>query len=249
MTHKPTPTAVTPPKQPKKRAWVWAIIAIVGFTLIFMVGGSLLGRLFGPLGEFISQSTENSDYADRFAAYKQVNKTFTIGETMKFGPVDVTATTVTQNFQPSAEELAYIETVYAKDPERSYPRYDANATDTQYVQARFTIQYDASRKDQQRILFNEMDPFTATFNGAKLNDTYSLVYWIDNVAQPQYRSSGETVKLIEEGKPLEVVYLFKIPTKSEGIFALTNEAYSRTSSIVGTEGMPTTEFTYTLALW
>ncbi len=252
-----------PTKQPapaKKPIGLLVGLSIGGavLVLLFFIAGiaSVVGSRgfsFGELGNFISSVNKgikaSSDYPDRVAAYEAVNKTFTVGQTMQYGPLDIKAKVISQNFKPSPEELAYIDKIYAKESQKSRQEYYLDDNTAQYVQARFTVQYVAARDGQDNITFDDFDPFLSRLNMAKLNNTYPLVYWIKDVAQPRTLLSDNAIETIKEGDPIEFVYLFKVPAATEGKLTLNVSAYTSVSPIVGTEGMPRKQFTYSLALW
>lgn len=222
-------------------------IAVISTATVIIVGSiNGLPQLAGIISTVSDSAQKNSDYGERVAAYEAKNKTFSVGQTMQYGPVDVTAVGVVRNYQPSAEVIAYLDKRYegdSADQDRGY-----SLANGEYVYVTVKASYDASREGADRVTFDSSN-FVEMLNGAQLDDASALMYWVGDTAQPLGRLDTSIVKTIKAGGEHQLTYLYKIPAGSTAT-PLTYDVgyYTRVSSIVGTEGMPTKLATYSLAL-
>lgn len=241
-----TQAPLSAPPTPKK-PWL-LLIGILVILALFVVGA--LAALNG-IGKLFSGVGANGNYVEKFAAYQQVNKKFTIGQTMEFGSLDITATSVSRNMAPSAEELAYLQQRMTQKASKDYYGSFGSLDDlnTQYVQIRLTATYNATRDTHKAVIFSDIDPFENAVNAVDLNGVAPLLYWVNGVVQPYYRPGDTVIAQLKTGQPVELTYLYKVPPVTEGVATATVTAFRKTSSIVGTEGMPREDITYSLQLW
>ena len=153
----------TTPLSSKKSKKTW-LVAVVAVILIAVIAVGLYVAL-NSLGGLFKGAGSSSGYAEKFSAYEKVNKKFTIGQTIQFGPLDITATHVSRAFTPSSEELAYLKQQMTKKSTADYyNRFgDIDAPGSQYVQVRLTAQFTQER-GTDGVLFTEIDPFENAIN-------------------------------------------------------------------------------------
>lgn len=225
------------------------ILLIIG-TVIIMNAARFFSEFGGVIGTVSDSVRKNADYPDRVAAYGQVNKTFTKGQTMQYGPVDMTATQVTQNYQPSAELAADIQRQTAKERREGRTDKGLDLTDAQYVLVSTQVNYQKAREGQHRVIFQDgNDVFVSSLNNLQLDGMYPIAFWLNDVSRSLGQLNLDEVKKIKSGDPARLTYLYRVPLQSEGTLVNRVVAYTRVSSIVGTEGMPSQRYTYSLSVW
>lgn len=225
-------------------------VLLVGLLIAAVIQAvSAVSPFFSAIGTSVEK---NSNYDQRVAALDNQNKTFALGQTMQYGPIDITATSATQQDQPSQAELDYIAKQYTPkklDFQNAEQYYGLDIQDPQYVRVTVKVQYDAARSDSQT--YPTLDGQWGSYlDSVMLDGRAPVVYYVDGALRQPGVLDYKDVNALQAGTPFEFQYLYLAPkTGAQGQLSAIQRAYTKVSSLVGTEGMPVKQYTYTLQLW
>jgi hypothetical protein len=198
-----------------------AIIGIVAGAVAILVTVLVITLL----SLFSGHSPFASSDRDR-AVTAQINeqKDFTLGETAKIGPIDFTVTKVTPNYQPTADETDSGATPNEIIPDSSLSTYSNVGSSIDEADAEYVV-VDATQTDNGKLSLGDYDKQTQSMT-------------LNNVMPIDYSSKGGTLR-----------YVYRIrKTNDSLVMRYDVTIWKSISPIVGTEGAPRQDLTYTIKL-
>jgi|GEM_PF-6125148 len=201
--------------------------AVVFTTLMVTIVIGLSG-----LGEAIGNTINNSSkYSASVGALDAAQKDFTADEIVAFGPFDLTIRDIQSPYTPGTEEATALQ-----------PRLDDEAA----VYTKFTIDiaYNASRGATYNTLSMDVRSWGDALYGPVLDGTQCTA---ESGARDELEKYNATYK---EGytEPTTVTYVCISAPDSPKKLTLDISLFSKVSPIVGTEGMPRKNVTYSVQL-
>lgn len=233
---------------------VGVIVVTLATFMLFIVIKSL------PFIGIIGKSFQiNSNYSDRVTAMQaEAGKTAGIGESLKAGPFSIKLQNVTPNYQPTQQQQDYIDNLRNKDTrtrdnsmrERYAKQYAWNDNNARYVLVHTEVSYDAEGVEKGTVYPTFADSAVDILSSATIGDATPVITWVGDAPDAGRRFlSAEGISAVKSAEPVVVTYLFRMNAQAPiNKLSYTAMIFSAVSNIVGTEGMPRQEFTYTFTL-
>jgi len=239
-------------KSPEQKKWLPGLITgsiatVMGLGVLVLLG---LGLLLSGIGTAVN-GEQGKEYQAQVQTITNAKKDFTKGEVAEFGPYDVTVVSSEPYYQPTAEEQAIIDEKYedirrdtsSGKPVSDWYGYGISDENAQYASVVLNVRYNEERAAQYDTLSPALKGWSEEFSGVTLEDMRSLRDVPDEL---------DSYRVPEEAKTAEgvtVPLLFRIDkTTASPVLTYEMVVFTKTSSIVGTEGMPSKEFIYSIQL-
>lgn len=214
----------------------WKVGLFTGIiAVIISIGVILFSLLVSIVGsDSILETLGDGGYKQQISSLEADRKTFASNEIAQFGPYDVTIASVQPSHtltQEQQQRVSYVERRLTTDTSLKTYGFDSSDADTQYVQVTISVKRNLARSETYGKLATVNRSWTAVFEEVELN------------------GRGNIAELSPEGDAFEAVLLFRLPkTETPKQLEYSVNLFTAISSIVGTEGMPSKEFIYTIQL-
>jgi hypothetical protein len=204
------------------------LMTIVAFSLVALfIAHPPTGNILFPTG---------GKQTALVKAQEAEQKDFKIGQTTKIGGVDMTIQTVQRNYVPTVDEMKVIDLNSSQsenDPRgKGYPALAGGTIadeEAEYVRVDGTANYNGS----------ETAGDNNSISDTQLNNVYPALFNENN--------SRYNTRLTNEPSPISFVYRIR-KDSSTLTMKYVATVYTSISWLVGTEGAPTKNFTYTITL-
>jgi len=235
------------------RAVVPTVLGAIGIAassiLMIIAAVGFVSALVPIISSINSSSSANADYPERIEAFEAAKKNFTVDETVEFGPYDLAVRDIQRTYIPSSQEAAIINEAVADARTDKYDKkhntYGQNTASEDMVYTKFIVDlsHNAERAEVYKKITMSMPSWGAALTELKLDGNECIWRSVDEGDElrnydNQYRE--------ESLKPVSVTYICIGETATPTEVELEVSAFSRVSSIVGTEGMPRKQFIYTI---
>lgn len=227
-------------------------------TLILIAVTSVIVTFFTQSGSFTGTSMSSDEYSRLVAKVEAQKKTYQVDETIAFGPLDITNTTVTRGYVPTQAEQEILD-IPEREIKRNYevaePNFEAYGgskdAERQYVQVRMSVERNDARAAELSGLAYSTGDWSDGLVGLKLNDSLSKLMFINGTRHTSTTSIDySTAEAIQAGEKTEFAFIYSIPSDStRGEMSYTIGLFTKVSGFVGTEGMPSELFEYKITLW
>lgn len=237
--------------QPKKRRTIWITLLIIAAALIVSAASIYaIGALLQVAGKALNPNAEG--YSQRFAALEAAPKDFTASEPAQIGPYDITVTNVQPEYTPSAAEQSVIDALRKSMALRKNPSDSPAASkglmipdaSASYLKVSLTARTNQEREAlYARLTLSGTIDWIQSLALARVQDYRPILVQpggLEDLFRPPETKTAE-------GLPITLLYRID-KTVGNTTLEYTQSVYSRTSAIVGTEGMPSKSFTYTIRL-
>lgn len=219
----------------KKSGKLPLIISLVATVLGIAL---VVGIAFFVITYFRESSSRADSYAAAVQMMETTDKAFAVGETAHIGPYDIQIVSTQENYVPSEAE--------ASTARKALARYErpVNSDTEHYVLVKMKVTYNPSRTDYDRLStstggwLDQIDKIT-------LNDNRALV--VSPEAKEQTPREREAAAKTDEGLEKTLIYRTAKETSSLTLgYKIT--IFTKVSSFVGTEGMPSKTYEYTISI-
>lgn len=231
-------------KKPSKLPLIISIVAAV-FSLALVTGVIFVITTF-----FRGSSDRSNSYSAAVRMVESAQKNFTVGETAAIGPYDVTSS-INNEYIPSETELQAVEKVFdrAKRSSSSRPTdyygYSLTPETGRYALVTLNLKYNENRSGYDDVSVSLGD-WTNRFSEATLSGMMPL---IANPDTGDYKASKGVVTAAKTAEGATLTLLYRV-AQAKSTLALEYDItiFTKVSPIVGTEGMPSKEFKYTIGI-
>lgn len=204
-------------------------------SVIVAVGAIVLvaGIVFAVTIFFRGSSDKSANYSAAVQMVESANRTFIAGEVARVGPYDIT-TTAQKDYMPSQTELNRVR--------RSDPLTEETG---HYVLVTLNLKYDKARAAYDDLSTSSKD-WTRQFASMVLNTKRPLILTPDIEA---YKTAQQLTADSKSVQGATLTLLYFLP-RAETALTLNYDItiFTKVSPFVGTEGMPSKEYEYTIGI-
>lgn len=224
---------------------------IISIVVAVVAIGLVAGIVFVVTTFFRGSSDKSADYSAAVRMIESANKTFAAGEVAKVGPYDITAT-AQKDYTPSQTEAdaAQKELNRAQRSNSINNRPDAygySLTEEtgQYILVTLNLKYDAARAGYDDLSTSSKD-WVRQFADMTLTGHRPLVLTPDIEA---YKTAQQLTADSKSTEGATLTLLYRVP-RAETALTLNYDItiFTKVSPFVGTEGMPSKEYEYTIGI-
>ncbi len=213
----------TPPRRFMPQFVLSLIGTIVSSITIVVVGFTLIAGLSTLVPVLENTFKGNTEYPKAVETLEGAKKNFSVGETVQFGPFDITIRDIQKQYTPLSTEVA--------SPKEGdvYTKFTAD------------VSYNAERGKTYDRLLMDVRSWGDALGRLELDGTLCGVY-------PTIRELEKYNATYEDGykNSTTITYLCKGETATPQEATLDVSLFSKVSPIVGTEGMPRKNVTYSV---
>ena len=221
------------------------------FTIGTILAMLLIVTFLSPLTG--SSTPEKGGYSEKVQIITNQKKSFTTDETVAFGPLDISVQSVNKSYAPTESEVDYLNTREKQAGQQGTAKYygwDIPDGDAQYVQVNASVAYNEARGEQLGGVAYSVYSWYDEIVRAELADNTSVLAYVGGEIGSTSKLDDTLTDQLIAGEPIEVTYIFRIPTDEQSVNLTYNMSiFTSVSSFVGTEGMPRKSFEYKLSLW
>lgn len=236
---------------PRKKQTIWVVLGSSAAGIL-VIAGIVYGAIFlvQAAGKALNPSADG--YAERFAQLESAPKNFAASETAQIGPYDVTVTNVQRNYTPSAAEQTSIDALKKSSSRSKISGKSASLlygfgipeSSAQYLKISFSARTNQAREVvYDRLTSAKSIDWIQSFAYAEVQGYRPLAVQPAALEDALKPAEAKTA----QGLPMSLLYRIDA-TAQDTTLKYTQSVYSRVSGIVGTEGMPSQTFTYTIRL-
>ncbi len=231
-------------QQPPQSFIANTVLASIGIAL----GALFTLILFAALGPIFSGIGSQTGYGSYVRTLEQAPKQFTVNDTVAFGPYDALVRSDT-TFQPTDAQITDLELAQRPyylhgDQKKTIP-----AENRTYTKVALAVNYNQARAQTYNNLYTAVGGWGDAIEDATLNG-FSCIQDLPKVDKDTIRDlNNPAIAQQNDIFPVTFGYIcVSDKTTPEQHLELSISLFTQVSFIVGTEGMPTKQYTYLITL-